>query len=66
MSLMPEGARVRSAVRWVSEQLKADPSLSIMPLAHEAAQKFDLTPKESEELIQFYRSARRLGSDPPA
>jgi hypothetical protein len=41
---MPEGERVRSAVRWVSEQLKADPSLSIMPLAHEAAQKFDLTP----------------------
>jgi len=58
MSIMPKGERVRTAVRWISEQLKADPSRIALPLAHEAVLKFDLTPKEGEELVQFYRSAR--------
>lgn len=58
MSIIPKGERVRNAIRWVSEHLKADPSRAIMPLLHEAAPKFDLTPKESEELVQFYRSGR--------
>jgi hypothetical protein len=60
---MPEGQRVRSAVRWISEHLKADQSRAVMPLVHEAALKFDLTPKESEELIQFYKSARECDGD---
>ena len=55
---MPKGERVRSAVRWISGHLKADPSRAVMPLVHEGALKFDLTPKESEDLIQFYKSAR--------
>ena len=63
MSIMPKGERVRSAVRWISEHLKTDPARAVMPLVHEAALKFDLTPKESEELIQFYRSARECEGD---
>jgi hypothetical protein len=56
MSMMPKGERVR-------EHLKTDPSRAVMPLVYEAALKFDLTPKESEELSQFYRSARECESD---
>jgi len=58
MNMMPKGERVRRAVRWISECLKSDSSQAVMPLAREAAVRFDLTPKESEELIQFYRSVR--------
>ena len=58
MSVMPKGERVKQAVRWVSAHLKEDPSQKVMALAHEAASRFDLTPKESEDLIQFYRMAR--------
>jgi hypothetical protein len=63
MSIKPEGERVRMAVRWISEHLKADATRAIMPLVHEATTKFDLTPKEGEELIQFYRSAQQRESD---
>ena len=63
MSIMPKGERVRSAVRWISEHLKTDSSRAVIPLVNEAALKFDLTPKESEELIQFYRSAREREGD---
>jgi hypothetical protein len=59
MSIMPKGERVRRAVRWVSEHVKEDPSRAVISLAWEAALNFDLTPKESEELIQFYRSVRK-------
>ena len=66
MSVFPEGERVRSAIRWVSAHLLEDPEQAVLPLAHQAAEKFDLTPKESEELIQFYRSAKERdpGADP--
>jgi len=60
---MPKGERVRQAVRWISAHLKEDPSRAVMPLAHEAASRFDLTPKESEELLQFYKMARERGDD---
>jgi len=57
MTVQPKGERVRMAVRWVSEHLKEDPSRSAMQLAQQAAMRFDLSPKESEELLQFYRNA---------
>jgi hypothetical protein len=57
MSLQPEGERLRRAVRWISGQLKDDPNARVMPLVHEAIARFDLTPKEGEELIDFYRRA---------
>ncbi len=66
MSLMPEGERVRRAIRWISEHMKADPLRAVMPLVHEAVLKFDLTPKEGDELMQFYRSGREDGSNASA
>jgi hypothetical protein len=66
MSVMPEGERVRRAIRWISEHLKEDPSRAVMPLVHEAVMRFDLTPKEGNDLVQFYRSARQGAGDPDA
>lgn len=56
MSIYPEGENARRAVRWISDRLLEDESLSAMRLVHEAIPQFDLTPKEGEELIAFYRA----------
>ena len=55
MSIYPEGENAKRAVRWISDQLREDESLPVMRLVHQAISRFDLTPKEGEELIAFYR-----------
>ena len=66
MSIMPRGERVRMAVRWISEHLKEDPSGSVVELAQQAAMKFDLSPKESQELLQFYTAGRKEEDSTPS
>ena len=56
MSIYPEGEKAKRAVRWISDQLREDGSQPVMRLVHQAIARFDLTPKEGEELIAFYRS----------
>ena len=63
MGIKPEGDRVRTALRWVSDQLKQDPSRAIVLLVDQAAMKFDLTPKESTELLQFYMAGKQDAGD---
>jgi len=63
MGIKPEGDRVRTALRWVSDQLKQDPSRVIVLLVDQAAMKFDLTPKESTELLQFYMAGKQDAGD---
>ena len=55
----PTGESLRRAVRYVSDQLREDGDKPLLSLVDEASQRFDLTPKESEYLIHFYREALR-------
>jgi len=55
--ITPTGESLRRAVRYVSDQLREDAEKSLLSLVDEASQRFDLTPKQSEYLIQFYREA---------
>lgn len=55
--ILPRGEAVRRAVRWISERRSADPELRLMPLIDEATLRFDLTPRQAEGLIAFYRQA---------
>jgi hypothetical protein len=57
VTLMPQGERVRQAVRWVSDHLREDPGRSRGALVRAAVLRFDLNPKEETELIAFYRDA---------
>lgn len=66
VSLMPKGERVKRAIRWISGHLATEPSRAILPLVQEAALRFDLNPKESEELGRFYRRASKPTDDEPA
>jgi hypothetical protein len=56
-SILPEGEEFRRAVRWISEQLKGEEKPTprrLRELVEEASLKFNLSPKQSEELWGFY------------
>ncbi len=48
--LLPEGEKLRKAVRWFSEMIKEHPEKSRKEILSEAEIKFDLSPKECEFL----------------
>jgi hypothetical protein len=60
-TIVPEGQRIRQAIKWISAERQADESRSFGPLIVEAAQRFNLSPKEEEDLRGFYRGAGREG-----
>jgi hypothetical protein len=53
--LLPEGEELRRAVKWVSAHLQENPEQPVQKLVQEAVFKFDLSPRDSEFLIRFYR-----------
>ena len=53
--LLPEGEELRRAVRWIAGHLQEQPDQPVQPLVREAIFKFDLSPKDAEFLIGFYR-----------
>jgi hypothetical protein len=57
--IMPTGEALRRAVRYVSDQLQENADRPLLSLVDEASQRFDLTPKQSEYLLRFYREALR-------
>ena len=56
---MPEGENIRKAVRWISDRLKEERAHSLTALLDEANRRFDLSPRDSELLIDFYRKAAK-------
>ena len=52
---LPEGEDLRRAVRWVSQGLQDSPGQPVQPLVQEAIFKFDLSPKDAEFLVDFFR-----------
>jgi hypothetical protein len=57
-NVMPEGEAIRRAVKWISARLEESPGAPAQKLVHEAVLRFDLSPKETEFLMEFYRKAR--------
>jgi hypothetical protein len=55
MNILPDGESVRKAVKWISESLKENSGTSISTLIEQASLKFDLTPKDADFLIAFYK-----------
>jgi hypothetical protein len=53
-AIQPKGERVRKAVQWISEGLLESERISVDSLIQKAALKFNLSPKEEEELKTFY------------
>ena len=57
MSIQPQGESVRKAVKYISEEKQAAPEISIQRLIQKACLKFDLTPKDTAFLEQFYTNS---------
>ncbi|MBN1479438.1 hypothetical protein JXA70_04120 [candidate division KSB1 bacterium] len=53
-----QGEKTRKAVRWISDILQTSEKTQLETLIHQAINRFDLNPRESEELIQFYKRAK--------
>ena len=62
-TILPRGESLRSAVRFVSDRLQEENPARLAALVNEATLRFDLTPKEGEYLIRFYRDAERRGEE---
>lgn len=58
-TILPEGEELHRAVKWLSTQLKEECGTPLNKLVQEAIFKFDLSPKDSEFLINFYSKAAR-------
>lgn len=54
-TIQPKGEKVRQAVKWISEIRKEDEGRRIGLLIQEAAGRFNLSPKEEEYLVSFYK-----------
>ena len=53
----PRGEKLRRAVRWISAQREERPEARLAPLVDAATLRFDLSPREAELLLEFYREA---------
>lgn len=56
--LLPEGEDLRRAIRWISGNLQEDAGKFILQLVQEATFKFDLSPKDADFLIDFFRQRK--------
>ncbi len=56
--ILPEGEDLRRAIKWVSANLQEGPEKLIPQLVEEATFKFDLSPKDSEFLMGFFRQRK--------
>lgn len=54
-TIMSDSESLRRAVRWISEHIKDRTDKSVSTLINEAIMRFDLTPKQSQSLYEFYR-----------
>ena len=54
-TIMPDGDDVRNAVKWVSMNLQEKADQPVSKLVEKAVFKFDLSPADSEFLLNFFK-----------
>lgn len=57
-NLLPDGEELKRAIKWVSGNLQDDSAQPLSPLVQQAIFKFDLSPRDAEYLLNFYRKAK--------
>lgn len=57
--LMPKSEALKKAVKWISWKSNEDNSKITSVLIEQAIFQFDLSPREAEFLINFYRKPER-------
>ena len=54
-TIQPKGENIRQAVKWISSERLEDEKKSIPMLIQDAAIRFNLSPKDEEFLVSFYK-----------
>lgn len=57
-TIQPEGEKVRQALKWISHERREDEMRDIAGLIGAASMRFNLSPKEEDFLINFYRDKK--------
>jgi hypothetical protein len=60
-AVMPTGDDIRRAVKWISDNLATNPEQPRMKLIEAAVFKFDLSPLDTDFLINFF--AKKTGEE---
>lgn len=55
--ILPEGEKLRNAIRWVSQRRVEEPNAPVVRLVDEAGLKFDLSPAEQQTLFALLTGA---------
>lgn len=65
-TIMPHSELVRKALFYIDERLADSPEAKVAPLLDEAGARFNLSPRDSEALLQLFKDARarKLGESP--
>jgi hypothetical protein len=53
-TIMPESENVQKAIKWVSTNLQDSDAQPLKKLIQDAIMKFDLSPKDSDFLMNFF------------
>lgn len=54
-TIIPKGEILRQAIKWISGELQGDNPKDIPLLIQDAALRFNLSPKDEEFLVNFYK-----------
>ena len=56
-TIMPESENVQKAIKWISANLEEKDNQTLQKLVEKAVFKFDLSPKDTEFLTNFFRES---------
>ncbi len=51
----PKGEKMKRVIKWISSRLEHDESKGLFQLIQAASSEFNLSPKEEEFLMSFYK-----------
>ena len=55
-TIMPEAENVQKAIKWISSNIEDGENQPLFKLIESAVFKYDLSPKDSEFLLGFFRN----------
>jgi len=58
-TIMPEGENIQKAIKWISSNLEDSGSQPVHMLIEKAVFKFDLSPKDTEFLMGFFKNHKK-------
>ncbi|KAF0158941.1 MAG: hypothetical protein Q8O28_07790 [Smithellaceae bacterium] len=56
---MPEGENIQKAIKWISASLEDSTTQPLHMVIEKAVFKFDLSPKDTEFLMGFFRNHKK-------